>query len=147
MTRIEVQLFVKKYLDEAGRNKPRFRNNVPGEDWVRSFLARHEDLQPRIARNINYARSKVDPETVKAYFENLEETLREISLPNMINFDETNLSDDPGSAQAISKRGTKYPELVRTTSKTAFSIMFAGSADTVYKSEHLYDTWDVRWTT
>ena len=46
------------------------------------------------------------------------------------------------------KRGVKYPNRVRDSSKSATSIMFCGSADgtmlpsyVVYKSEHLWSTW------
>ena len=61
-----------------------------------------------------------------------------------MNYDETNLTDDTGRKQAIFRRGTKYPERIMNNTKSATSIMFAGSAAgellpvyVVYKAEHL----------
>ncbi len=67
---------------------------------------------------------------------------------NIINYDETNLSDDPGRKKVFTKRGLKYPERVMNSSKSATSIMYAASASgavlpvyVVYKAKHLYNTW------
>ncbi|KAJ8965137.1 hypothetical protein NQ314_004362 [Rhamnusium bicolor] len=66
----------------------------------------------------------------------------------MINYDETNLTDDPGRLKYIVRRGCKRPERVLDTSKSSISVMFSGTASgkllscyVVYKAEHLYDTW------
>ncbi|XP_065664792.1 uncharacterized protein LOC136086420 [Hydra vulgaris] len=79
---------------------------------------------------------------------NLEETIKNILPQNIINYDETNLSDDPKSKQMIFRKGTKHAERVINTSKSSVSIMFACSADgvflppyTVYKAERLMGTW------
>ena len=75
-------------------------------------------------------------------------TLDGVPPTHIFNYDETNLSDDPGKKVGIFKRGTKYPEIVRNFSKGATSLMFCGSAAgkllplyVVYKAEHLWDTW------
>lgn len=67
---------------------------------------------------------------------------------NTINYDETNLSDDPGKIKVITKRGKKYPERVMNHSKASTSLMMAAAADgtllpcyVVYKSQHLYESW------
>ena len=67
---------------------------------------------------------------------------------NIINYDETNLSDDPGTKKCIFKRGVKYPERVINFSKGNISLLFSGSASgellptyVCYKSQHLWDTW------
>jgi hypothetical protein len=64
------------------------------------------------------------------------------------NYDETNLSDDPGRKKVVMRRGMKYSESVCNSSKTAYSVMFCGNAVgetlppyTVFKSAHLYDSW------
>lgn len=46
-----------------------------------------------------------------------------------MNFDETNLSDDPGWKKVITRRGTKYPKRVINSSKSATSLMYAALAD------------------
>jgi len=65
-----------------------------------------------------------------------------------MNYDETNLTDDPGCERVVVRRGTKHPERVIDSSKTSISVMFACCADgtvlppyTVYKAAHLYPTW------
>lgn len=67
---------------------------------------------------------------------------------NIFNYDETNLSDNPGTTKCLFKRGVKYPERIRDFSKSATSIMFCGNAMgemlpayVVYKSENLWTTW------
>ncbi|KAA0197749.1 hypothetical protein HAZT_HAZT004114 [Hyalella azteca] len=47
---------------------------------------------------------------------------------NIINYDETNFTNDPGKSQMIFRRGMKYPERVMNFSKTSYSVMFAGTA-------------------
>lgn len=44
------------------------------------------------------------------YFRRLRLSLDGIPAENIINYDETNLSDNPGSVKCIFRRGTKYPE-------------------------------------
>lgn len=64
------------------------------------------------------------------------------------NYDETNLSDNPGASKAIFRKGTKYPEQVRDHTKTAVSLMFCCSAAgkmlppyVVYKALNFYPAW------
>jgi len=66
---------------------------------------------------------------------------------NLYNYDETNLSDDPGSKKCLYKRGVKYPERAKDNTKASISLMFCGSADgcmlptyVVYKAEHIWST-------
>ncbi|KAJ8911226.1 hypothetical protein NQ315_014938 [Exocentrus adspersus] len=65
---------------------------------------------------------------VEEYFENLSRSLVNVPPQNILNFDESNLTDDPGAKKCIFRRGIKYPERVMNTSKSAISIMFAASA-------------------
>lgn len=73
-------------------------------------------------------------------------------LCNIINYDETNLSDDPEFLTEekcyLTKRGAKYPERVMNHSKASTSLMMAASANgtlllcyVVYKSKYFYDSW------
>ena len=52
-----------------------------------------------------------------------EVSLKDIPLENIVNYDETNLTDDPGRRQAIFRRGTKYPERVMNCTKSATSLL------------------------
>ncbi|XP_055633246.1 uncharacterized protein LOC129773632 [Toxorhynchites rutilus septentrionalis] len=66
----------------------------------------------------------------------------------MINYDETNFSDDPGSTKVVVQRGQKHVDRVMDHSKCSFSVMFAGAGNgkvlppyVVYAALHLYPTW------
>ena len=101
----------------------------------------------------NCRASVLSSETAK-FFDNLKITLKyseeiQVLSWNVFNYDETNLSDNPGTIQCIFKRGVKYPERIKNSSKSATSIMFCGSATgqmgpvyVVYKAEHLWTTWN-----
>lgn len=72
-----------------------------------------------------------------------------ISPDRIWNYDETNLTDDPGKKKVICRRGAKYVESFCNHSKTSTSVMFCGNADgskflppyVVYKAEHLWNSW------
>lgn len=150
ITEYELRWVVKTYLDKTGRKVPEFRSNdnLPGYDWGRFFLQRNSDLSPRLCANIKRDRAGIDEESIKKYFENLKKSVDGIPPSNIWNFDETNLSDDPGSKKVLSRRGIKHVEQIVNSSKTSTSIMFCGNAEgmllppyVVYKAERLWDTW------
>ncbi|KAE8741818.1 hypothetical protein FOCC_FOCC012650 [Frankliniella occidentalis] len=65
---------------------------------------------------------------------------------NILNFDETNVMDDPANNKII-VRGEKYPVKVMTTSKTPISLIFAGTSSgtllppfVVYESKELFES-------
>ncbi|KAG5887303.1 hypothetical protein JTB14_006448 [Gonioctena quinquepunctata] len=81
-------------------------------------------------------------------WKNLKNTLRGLPSSNIFNYDESNLSDDPGKKRGIYRRGVKYPEKVMNHSKSCTTIMVCGAADgtllppyVIYRSVHLYDSW------
>jgi len=69
-------------------------------------------------------------------------TLSGIPPSRIYNYDETNLTDDPGNKKVITKRGSKYVENICNSNKSAISLMFCGNAEghviptyVVYKAE------------
>uniref|UniRef100_A0A915I3W4 DDE-1 domain-containing protein n=1 Tax=Romanomermis culicivorax TaxID=13658 RepID=A0A915I3W4_ROMCU len=75
-------------------------------------------------------------------------SIKDIAPENIYNYDETNVTDDPGKKKVIAKRGVKYVDYVQNASKAAISLMFCGSASgtmlppyVVYRSTHLWATW------
>lgn len=134
MTPFEIRLLAKSVLDQQGRIVGRFRNNLPGKDWATNFLKRHKDeIKVRLTDNLSQARAELSPEQVKELFSNLEKELEGVPPANIINYDETNLADEIGRKRCVFKRSCRYPNRVAPTSKTGFSVMFAGAADgTVY---------------
>lgn len=146
---LDLRYIVKAYLDQVGRTVLKFKNNLPGPDFVAGFLKRHKNqISQRYSQNIKKKRAEVSPNTIKEYFKELGESLTGINPSNIINYDETNLTDDPGRKKIITKRGSKYPERVMNSSKSSTSLMIAATADgvllppyVVYKALNLYDTW------
>lgn len=91
-------------------------------DWASSFLVRHKHLLgERFASNISKSRASVSPADVNAYFDHLEVTVKDVPVSiNVFNYDESDLSDDPGKKKCIFKRGTKYPETIMKLSTTSY---------------------------
>lgn len=145
----DLRVIVKGYLDRLGRTVPKFKDNMPGPDFAVGFVKRHKDvLAPRTCQNIKRSRAATSPEDISSYFDHLEKSLENVPPSNIVNFDETNLSDDPGRKTIITKRGCKYPERVMNSTKSSTSIMFAASGDgvllpcyVVYKALNLYSSW------
>ena len=82
------------------------------------------------------------------YISNLEKEVEGVPPSNILNYDETNLTDDPGNKKFLTKQGSKYPERVLNTSKSSISLMYCGTAlgsllppYVVYKAENLWDSW------
>lgn len=149
LTALDIRLIVKSFLDSNGLRVEIFKNNLPGVVWVRSFLKRHKDtLTVRLSENIKRCRSGVDSEIISNYFDELKVTLKDVKPEAILNYDETNFTDDPGKVKVIVRRGAKHVERIIDASKSSTSLMFSGTASgillpiyIVYKADHLYDAW------
>ena len=42
--RTDLRLIVKAYLNKAGRVIPKFKDNMPGDDWARNFIERQPEI-------------------------------------------------------------------------------------------------------
>ena len=49
-------------------------------------------------------------DVINDYFNHLEETLKDVPASNLFNYDETNVTDDPGSKQVITHCGRNRVE-------------------------------------
>ncbi|KAG5875129.1 hypothetical protein JTB14_015456 [Gonioctena quinquepunctata] len=101
-----------------------------------------------MSQNNKRFRANLSPEIINQYFDNLEINLKDFPASNIVNYDETNLSDDPGRLKVVCKRGVKRVDRIIDSSKTSTSIMIAVSGSeqllkphVVYKATHLYPTW------
>ena len=146
---LDLRLLVKGYLEKTSRKVKCFKNNIPGEDWAKSFLKRHrKTIGRRTCQNIKRARAETPKDDFVKYFVNLEEVVKEVPPENIINYDETNLSDDPGNEKLIFKRGVKYPKCIQNYTKGSTSVMFYGTAAgdllepyVVYKATNMWTSW------
>ena len=88
-----LRIICKTILDRKGLTITKFFRNVPGEDWAKSFSKRHPTtLSERISQNIKVSCASVGHETF--YFSNLKAEIDGVPLSNIVNYDETNLTDD-----------------------------------------------------
>ena len=148
---LDLRLMAKGYLDRQGRNCPQLRGNLPSRDWAQNVLKRQKcNVTQRLSANISTKQAAITHDTIDSFFRNAGEVLNGVPPTNIINYDETNLTDDPGNKKFIFKRGCRYPERLINTTKSSISIMYAGTAAghllppyVVYKAEHLWDTWTV----
>lgn len=148
-TSLDIRLLVQSFLNNNGVKDPRFNGNLPGYTWAKHFINRHKSvLSERLAENIKRSRAEINPHIITQYFDNLENSLAGVLPQLIINYDETNMTDDPGKCKVITRRGSKHPERILDSSKSSVSVMFAGTASgfllppyVVYKAEHLYDSW------
>lgn len=149
LTLYDIRLIVKAFLDRSGRNEYRFKNNMPGPDFVMSFLKRHQNtLSNKMCQNIKRARAKVDHDAINLYFDELNHSFEGVLPHSVINYDETNITDDPGRKKVVVRRGCRHPERIIDSSKSSTSVMFAAAGDgtllppyVIYKAENLYNTW------
>ncbi|CAK1601668.1 unnamed protein product [Parnassius mnemosyne] len=146
---LDLSLLVKSHLHRLGLNETRFKGNLPRRYWLKGFLRCHKStLSVRLSENIKRQRAGVTQETLKSYFQELKTTLEDVDPAAIVNFDETNMSDDPGRQKVLVRRGIKHAHKIIDSSKSSTSVMFAGTASgvllppyVVYKAEHLYNTW------
>nr|XP_034836309.1 uncharacterized protein LOC117992707 [Maniola hyperantus] len=150
LTLLDLRIVVKNYLEANGR-KDIFDNKLPGRKWVYSFLKRHKtELTIRSTQNIKRSRAEKNTEEISEYFENLRISLDGVPKENLVNYDETNFTDNPGAQRCVFRKGVKYPERVLNHSKGAISVMFAITAAgttlppyVVYRAQNLYSQWTI----
>ena len=144
LTSFDIKCMVKGYLDRKGILDARFKNNLPGQDWLNSFSMRHK-LVNRCADNVKPVRAEISSEDISTYFRNLEETLEGVLSRNIFNYDETNFTDDPGVSKIVCRGGSGRVEKKVQHSKSSVSVMFCGSASgtfvppmVVYRAKNVY---------
>ncbi|CAG5055232.1 unnamed protein product [Parnassius apollo] len=148
MTKLDLKMLVFNYLEKNSRSHI-FNGKMPGNTWVENFLNRHSSkLSVRTTQNIKKVRAEKGLLEMQNFFDNLQATLKDIPPSNILNYDETNLSDNPSNLKCIFRRGIKYPERILNSSKSCVSIMFTVSAAgdclptyVVYKATNLYSEW------
>ncbi|KAJ8971249.1 hypothetical protein NQ314_000790 [Rhamnusium bicolor] len=121
---LDLRLFLKAYLDKKGVQERRLKNNTPGRDWALNFLKRRKMNCPTAFPPIFRAKEhRCQQMYWTVFFANAQEMLTTTDPSLMVNFDETNLTDNPGNKKFIFKRGTRYPESVINSTKSAISLI------------------------
>ncbi|KAJ8961477.1 hypothetical protein NQ318_014725 [Aromia moschata] len=129
LNRVDVRDVIKKYLDKQSKELVVFKNNTPGPDFLDSF----------ITRNNLFHQNCIQHKTVQVF---------DVKSINLYNYDETNVTDDPGAIKVIVPRNTKRVERVQEHSRASISIMVCGNPNgdllppmVVYKALNIYENW------
>lgn len=146
--REELKKFVQKYLIRKDVIIRCFTDNLPGDEWCKNFENRNPELTRRNCENMKRVKAQLSEEVVSNYFAELETSLAGISAENILNYDETNISDDPGRTKVFVKKGSKHASRIIDSSKSSNSVMFAVLGDgtllppyVVYRAKNIYPEW------
>ncbi len=93
------------------------------------------------------SKAAVSREEVTMLITHMEATATGISPINILNYDETNFTDNPGNKKCLFLKDTQYCESVMKHTKSAISVMFSRMAAAelllpmiVYKAANLYSS-------
>lgn len=139
---------VKRYLDNIGKIVPVFKYNSPGYEWAKLYIERHPAIKEKIAHKISRKRAQVNEVMVNEFFDRLEKEIEDVSPDNIYNMDESGFHDDPGKKKLLFRRSTRHPEQVKNSSKSCFTVIFAGNAIGdiippffIFKGKHCWSDW------
>ena len=89
---LDLRLLFKDYLERTSCEKKCFKTNIPGEDWVKSFLKHtSHSIGWRMYQKIRTLRAKHWKHDFIKYFDNLKEVLKDVPPANILIYDEANL--------------------------------------------------------
>lgn len=144
----DIKDLVHGYVMRQGKNIKKFHDSRPGDSWYYGFIARHNNLSIRLSENIKRSRAAVSIEMLNEYFDNLSTSLKDVPSENILNYDESGFTDDPGRNKVVVRKKSRHAERVMDFSKSNTSVMFcvSGSGETlppyiVYKADHIWSTW------
>ncbi|KAF2894648.1 hypothetical protein ILUMI_11524 [Ignelater luminosus] len=130
--------FIQDYLNRKGIVIRDFNENLPEIDWLH-FRKRNKELSIRLAENTKRCKTALSEEHVNNFFDEFDATVKDVPSTNIVNYDGTNLPDDPGKEKI---------RRTMDTPKGSVSAMFAAVADgtllpqyVVYKATNLYPEW------
>lgn len=146
--REELKELIQQYLTRKGATIRCFEDNKPGDEWCKNFENRNPELTRRNCENMKRAKAQLSEEVISNYFSELEMTILNVPPENILNYDETNISDDPGRKKVFVKKGTKHAPRIIDSSKSSNSVMFAALGDgtllppyIVYRAKNIYPEW------
>ena len=85
LTLVDGQVITRFYLDRLGKTVRQFKNNIPGREFMISFIKRR-NLAYGLTQNIK-KRASVNKETLNRYFDNLENSLQNVLAQNIMSYD------------------------------------------------------------
>lgn len=113
VTRDQLLDSVQALIKKLGKPNP-FTNNRPGRHWYDAFLKRHPNISQRTAQNLTSSRSAVTEKNIRAWFEEVEQYMRENQIfevlnepTRVFNCDETAFFLNPSNNRVLAKKGQK----------------------------------------
>ncbi|XP_020295118.1 uncharacterized protein LOC109860446 [Pseudomyrmex gracilis] len=108
-----IQDTIKKLIEDSDLMTP-FVFNRPGKTWIRLFLARHPELRTRVSEGISKGRAIVTEESIRNWFKDLQQYLKDISAEDILkdptrifNGDETAFGLCPSTGKVLGPKGWK----------------------------------------
>ena len=105
---------VQNMMNETPDRQTPFVNNRPGRHWFQGFMQRNPQLSVRIPERVSKARAAVTEESIRRWFNELNENLINENLTEIFsdpsrvfNSDETNIQLCPKTGKVIGIRGWK----------------------------------------
>nr|CAI5863634.1 unnamed protein product [Callosobruchus analis] len=126
---------VQKFLNDHPRNNP-FKNNRPGDGWVKAFLKRHREISERTSESVSSASACVSEKDIRQWFSEVGNYIKESGLKDVIadpsrvyNADETGFEINPSTGKVFANRGAKNVyKIDRGAAKENITVIFAFSA-------------------
>lgn len=132
----DIQYSVSDFLRKAKR-RSLFKNDLPGDKWLKLFLRRHPEIAIRTPESITAASSVVSESDIRSWFNGIEKYLKDneffdiLTDPSrVLNGDETNFLLCPKTGVVLALKGDKNVyEIDRGQAKSAITVMFTFCAN------------------
>nr|CAH7753587.1 unnamed protein product [Callosobruchus chinensis] len=114
-----------------------FKDNRPGEGWVKGFLKRHPEISKRTSEGVTSASACVSEQDIRNWFTNIREYIKQKSLQKVLedssrifNSDESGFQICPSTGKVFAMKGSKNVYSVeRSSAKENITVLFTFSAD------------------
>lgn len=131
----DLQFSVQKFLNDNPRPNP-FKDNFPGEGWVRGFLNRHPKIAKRTSKGVTFASACVSEADIRKWFSEIRQYFAEKDLLDVLDDpkrvfigDESGFQLCPNTGRVLAMKGAKDVYDVETSSsKESITVMFTFSA-------------------
>lgn len=131
ISRTDIRYLVKDHIDSTEQVQ-KFRNNLPGVDWLNNFIKRNKIDVSFTTTNRKTSKIKISSTNLERYFQKLKEDLKDIPPENIFSYDEVNITDNPDSELIIFRRGFQAKDKLNNQPENSTTVLFSGSATGVY---------------
>lgn len=131
----DIQASVKIFLDKTNK-KTIFKNNLPGDQWYKSFLRRHPRISVRTPEGVTQSSACISSKDLLKWFNDIEVYLKEkgyfsiLDDPRRVyNGDETCFLLNPKEGKVLASKGCRNVyEVDKGAAKANLTVMFTFSA-------------------